>query len=46
MRKHLMSERQSCWHQERVGIRAGGRGLGENGDAGRWIAAALRRTEV
>jgi hypothetical protein len=41
MRKRLVSERQWRWHQERVGLRAGGRGLEENGDARKCPGAGL-----
>jgi hypothetical protein len=41
MKRCLVSERQSGRHQERSGIRMGGNGLDENGDASKCTAVRL-----
>jgi hypothetical protein len=46
IKKRLVSERWSGWNEEMVCMRAGGRGLEENGDVGKWMAASLNRTGV
>jgi hypothetical protein len=41
MRERLVSEQQSGWRQERVGIQTGDSGLEENEDASKRTAAGL-----
>jgi hypothetical protein len=41
MRERLLSERQPGWRQERAGIRTGGSGLEDNGDASKRTAVRL-----